>query len=465
VPAFFATMVVWLTCFFAVFKGVHSSSYIVWFTVPAPFIFILIMVFKNIGLEGADKGIDKYLNGTGQPTPDTVWADAVGQIFFSIGVCMGIMTSYGSYNPIKKPIIMDNMIIALSNSTVSFVSGFAVWAVVGFLEAKGSLAQTKTSSAGLAFIAYPTAVDLMGWPNFWAFFLGLTLFLLGVDSAFSMVEATATVVADIPSLKKVPRMLIAFIICMAGFIMSIPFCTNWGFVLFDVIDHYLCTYLLLLVGIFQCVGCGWGFDVERTLRISEKHALSLKYLTGSFWGFLFVVGLVFVLLEQVKIAIIVLLAGVPVLCILPSFIMSGLPFGQWYAEIGMCGCRKIAYSMSKLSRKSKHEVQWWEPAFTFYFSFTIKYFIPCVLWVILVNVTRTDIVKPYGGYAAHWQAIGLCVPIIGLIAFLLHICFWITEEPLSEEEFATDLPGEEGISITGEGEKGIEMNKVANDAI
>lgn len=357
------------------------------------------------------------------------------------------------------------MIIALSNSTVSFVSGFAVWAVVGFLEAKGSLAQTKTSSAGLAFIAYPTAVDLMGWPNFWAFFLGLTLFLLGVDSAFSMVEATATVVADIPSLKKVPRMLIAFIICMAGFIMSIPFCTNWGFVLFDVIDHYLCTYLLLLVGIFQCVGCGWGFDVERTLRISEKHALSLKYLTGSFWGFLFVVGLVFVLLEQVKIAIIVLLAGVPILCILPSFIMSGLPFSQWYAEIGMCGCRKIAYSMSKLSRKSKHEVQWWEPAFTFYFSLTIKYFIPCVLWVILVNVTRTDIVKPYGGYAAHWQAIGLCVPIIGLIAFLLHICFWITEEPLSEEEFATDLPGEDGVSLTGEGDKGIEMkeNKVAND--
>merc|ERR1712086_730116 len=130
-----------------------------------------------------------------------------------------------------------------------------------------------------------------------------TLFLLGVDSAFSMVEATATVVADIPSLKKVPRMLIAFIICMAGFIMSIPFCTNWGFVLFDVIDHYLCTYLLLLVGIFQCVGCGWGFDVERTLRISEKHALSLKYLTGSFWGFLFVVGLVFVLLEQKSVCV------------------------------------------------------------------------------------------------------------------------------------------------------------------
>ena len=53
---------------------------------------------------------------------------------------MGIMTSYGSYNDVKKPIIMDNMIIAIGNSLVSFISGFAVWAVVGFLEAKNSLA-------------------------------------------------------------------------------------------------------------------------------------------------------------------------------------------------------------------------------------------------------------------------------------------------------------------------------------
>merc|ERR1719313_2441137 len=182
---------------------------------------------------------------------------------------MGIMTSYGSYNRADKPIILDNMVIALSNSTVSFVSGFAVWSVVGFLEAKNSLAKSKTSSAGLAFIAYPTAVDMMKWSNLWAFLLGMTLFLLGIDSAFSMVEATSTVITDLQTLKHVPRSFIAFVICFAGFLFSIPFCTNWGFVLFDVIDHYLCTYLLLLVGIFQCFGCGWAFDVETTVNKSE----------------------------------------------------------------------------------------------------------------------------------------------------------------------------------------------------
>lgn len=249
--AFLATLLVWFVCFLAVFKGVRGSSYIVWVTVPLPVAFIIIMLINNIQLNGSSNGIEKYLKGTpGQEVPSTVWADAVGQIFFSIGVCMGIMTSYGSYNPVKKPIIMDNMIIAIGNSLVSFIAGFAVWAVVGFLESKNSLAQSKTSSVGLAFIAYPTAVDMMSWSNFWAGLLGLTLFLLGVDSAFSMVEATSTVINDLKTFRKIPKAFIALVICIFGLLCSLPFCTNWGFILFDVIDHYLCTYLLLLCGIF-----------------------------------------------------------------------------------------------------------------------------------------------------------------------------------------------------------------------
>jgi SNF family Na+-dependent transporter len=46
---------------------------------------------------------------------------------------MGIMTSYGSYNEIRKPIILDNCIISFCNSGMSFIAGFAVWSVVGFL--------------------------------------------------------------------------------------------------------------------------------------------------------------------------------------------------------------------------------------------------------------------------------------------------------------------------------------------
>jgi len=36
---------------------------------------------------------------------NTLFIDAYNQVFFSIGVCFGVMYSYSSYNPIKKPVI------------------------------------------------------------------------------------------------------------------------------------------------------------------------------------------------------------------------------------------------------------------------------------------------------------------------------------------------------------------------
>jgi len=41
------TFVIWLIVFFCVFKGVKSSSYIVWITVPLPIVFIIAMIIGN----------------------------------------------------------------------------------------------------------------------------------------------------------------------------------------------------------------------------------------------------------------------------------------------------------------------------------------------------------------------------------------------------------------------------------
>lgn len=159
------------------------------------------------------------------------------------------MTSYGSYNDPKKPIIADSVIISVSNCSFSFIAGFAVWSVVGYLSELGLLEKSNISGVGLAFITYPTAIDELGWPNLWALLLGLTLFMLGIDSSFSAIEATSTVICDTAWAGRAPRMFIAFLLCLVGFVGSAPFCCNWGFILFDVVDHYMCNYLLLLIGI------------------------------------------------------------------------------------------------------------------------------------------------------------------------------------------------------------------------
>lgn len=159
------------------------------------------------------------------------------------------MTSYGSYNDKKKPIILDSFVISISNCSFSFIAGFAVWTVVGYLKNKGMLEESNIAGVGLAFITYPTAIDTMPASNVWAVLLGATLFMLGIDSSFSAIEATSTVICDTAWSGKVPRMFVAFVLCLIGFLGSIPFCFNFGFTLFDIVDHYLCNYLLNLIGI------------------------------------------------------------------------------------------------------------------------------------------------------------------------------------------------------------------------
>lgn len=237
------------------------------------------------------------------------------------------MTSYGSYNEVKKPIILDSFIISCCNCGFSFIAGFAVWSIVGYLEKQGTLKETKTSSVGLAFITYPTAIDLMPGSNIWAFLLGCTLFMLGIDSSFSAIEATSTVICDTAWGGVVPRSFVAFVLCIFGFMGSIPFCTNWGFTLFDVVDHYLCAYLLLMIGILQAFGCGWFFDAAPNMAKSDGHRKSILMLSISYWTLLLLIGTIATLLDQVAIGFISMSVTWILVCVPVSFKLSELPLG------------------------------------------------------------------------------------------------------------------------------------------
>ena len=51
---------------------------------------------------------------------------------------MGTMAAYSSFNPINKPIIGDTVKINFANSLLSFIAGFAVFTVIGYLVTIGS---------------------------------------------------------------------------------------------------------------------------------------------------------------------------------------------------------------------------------------------------------------------------------------------------------------------------------------
>ena len=354
-----ATLAVWIIVYFCLWKGVSSSSYVVWVTVPLPIFFIVIMVMNGLTLENADEGIKMYIKGyIDGVAPDVwallsrpdMWADACGQIFFSLGICMGTMTSYSSFNDKKKPIIGDGFKIAFINAGISFIAGFACFSIIGYLIGQGSPVAGKVSSIGLAFVAYPAAIETMPYPNMWAGILGLTLFTLGIDSSFSMLEATATVMADAPAFKEMPRKLLALVLCILGAISSIAFSYNWGFTYFDVVDHYLNVYLMLLIGVLETMGVGWVYEAS-DICTTRARKLSVMVLAIGYWSSLLLVGIIFVFSSEdyLYVAPILFWVILIIVCI-ASWMISGMTFKEWFHTIAMYGVRKLSRAMTKLSK-------------------------------------------------------------------------------------------------------------------
>lgn len=201
---FIGVVIVWALCFLALVKGTKSIQYVSAVLVPTTWamLFALMVYYIGMNSEVDGSGMDFYFGAA--PFPDTeggfdsfntIMIDSYNMVFFSIGCCVGLMYSYGSYNHIKKPVIMDTFIICTLDFLFSIMAGCIVWGAIGFLQRIDNPAVTQTSSVGLAFIAMAVAsteAEGSGW------YLVFIIFLLftGITSAFGFVEAFVTNVID-----------------------------------------------------------------------------------------------------------------------------------------------------------------------------------------------------------------------------------------------------------------------------
>ena len=111
---------------------------------------------------------------------------AVGQAFFSIGVGMGGMMTYGSYLPANFSITRGAMMIVLADTMVALLAGFVVFPMVF------NYGLDIAGGAGLIFQTLPVAFAQMPGGHVFAVLFFVMLSVAGVTSMVGLLESVTS---------------------------------------------------------------------------------------------------------------------------------------------------------------------------------------------------------------------------------------------------------------------------------
>ncbi|MBR2388547.1 MAG: sodium-dependent transporter [Clostridia bacterium] len=189
-------------------KGIEKVSKIM---MPALILLILIITgYSLFTLDGAWEGVVYYI------TPDfskfsvmTVVA-AMGQLFYSMSIAMGIMVTFGSY--LKKDVSIEKSVyqIEFFDMGVAFLSALMIVPAV-FAFSGGNEEAMSQKGAGLMFETLPKIFDTMPGGNIIGAIFFVMVFFAAITSSISLMETVVSTITDKFKLNRTLSCLVVFL--------------------------------------------------------------------------------------------------------------------------------------------------------------------------------------------------------------------------------------------------------------
>ncbi|MEH6580475.1 MAG: sodium-dependent transporter [Halioglobus sp.] len=268
---------------FIIYSGVHNGiERAVTFMMPMMFILLLGLAGYNYFAGGFEEAVRwLFTPDFSEIGPATVLA-AIGQAFFSIGVAMGGMMTYGSYLPRSISITQSVIIIVVADTLVALVAGLVIFPAVfhyGLDPAAGE---------GLIFQTLPVAFAQMPGGYLFSVLFFLMLSVAGITSMVGLMESVNSWVQGRFGISR-HRSAVLLVGSIASFSMVSILSYN---VLEDytiggknfngAMDYFSNQVLLPLGGILMAVFAGWVVKKETT----RDELTTLNATTYEIWHFL-----------------------------------------------------------------------------------------------------------------------------------------------------------------------------------
>lgn len=230
------------------------------------------------GLQGLKIYLIPDLNGVTPGKFISILMDALGQLFFSLSVAMGILIAYGSY--MKDDVSIPKSInqIEFFDTMVAFLAGVMVIPTVYCFMGREGMA---ASGPSLMFISFPKMFLEMGVAGrvIGCIFFAM-VFFAALTSSISIMEAVVSSYMDkfkmtrqkATSLEATINLIMAIIVCLGYNILYFEFKLPNGTVgqILDIMDYISNNCLMPIVSLGTCILIGWVVKPKFVIDEVEK---------------------------------------------------------------------------------------------------------------------------------------------------------------------------------------------------
>ncbi len=256
-------------------KGVEKVSKIM---MPILVVLTIFIAVYSLFMPGAVDGLIYYIKPDFSKFSITTVLAAMGQLFYSMSLAMGIMITYGSY--MKKDVGIESSVkqIELFDTGVAFFAGLMIIpAVFAF---SGGDESVLGKGPGLMFVTLPKVFESMtGGGIIGAVFFILVLFA-ALTSSISLMETVVSIFMDKFHWKRKPTCIFVFGLCV---VLGLPSCLGYGtlkdikiigFQFLDFFDFISNSVIMPIVALATCILVGY---VVKPKALIEEIELNGKF--------------------------------------------------------------------------------------------------------------------------------------------------------------------------------------------
>ena len=248
-------------------KGVEKVSRIL---MPLLVLLSVVIAVYSVTRPGALEGVKYFLlpNFEGFTLQKGIMTliGAMGQMFYSMSLAMGIMITYGSY--LRKQDNLEKSVaqIEIFDTVIAVLAGLMVIpAVFAF---SGGEADAVNAGPGLMFVTIPKVFEAMGLSTLAGIAFFVLVLFAALTSSISLMEAVVSVICDQFHLSRTKACILATICAILTGLLSSFGYSIWsgvrviGLQFLDFFDFITNSVLMPLTALLTCIFVGYVVKVK-----------------------------------------------------------------------------------------------------------------------------------------------------------------------------------------------------------